>query len=175
MADPGPKEDGSTSGRRWLAGIGIAIPVVSGIVIPILFWVVPNDHPRCDRQAAAVDRVEVEKGMTFRDYLSRQGWSAKGVSQRQLAMKVDIVSARIEIEKYQHVLVKLTAYTRDRSGQILAGSIRDRPMLALELEACDTQQRVLTWTPALRGRATYEVSLSDEKSNVELDRSRLTA
>jgi hypothetical protein len=34
---------------------------------------------------------------------------------------------------------------------------------------------VLTWTPALRGRATYEVSLSDEKSNVELDRSRLTA
>ena len=73
------------------------------------------------------------------------------------------------------MLVKLTADTRDRSGQILAGSIRDRPMLALELEACDTQQRVLTWTPALRGRATYEVSLSDEQSNVELDRSRLTA
>ena len=73
------------------------------------------------------------------------------------------------------MLVELTAYTRDRNGQILADSIRDRPMLALELEACDTQQRVLTWTPALRGQATYEVSLSDERSNVELDRGRVTA
>src|SRR5262245_51474079 len=149
MSDDASGEDAARGSRRWLTGIGIAVPVVSGIVIPLLIWVVPNEHMHCDRQSATVGRVEVEKGRTFRDYLRRAGGSAKGLSVGQLDSKIDIVTARVEVQKYRHLVVKVSAYPKDRGAQSPAVSIEDRPMLQLDLDACDTQQTVVVWTPAL--------------------------
>jgi hypothetical protein len=174
VSDRTSADDAGRSGRRWLTGIGIAVPVVSGIVIPLLIWVVPNDHPSCDRQSATVGRIEVDKGRTFRDYLRRAGGSASGVRKAQLDSKVDIVTARVQIQKYPHVVVKVSAYRTDRAGRRLVGSIEDRPMFELDLEACETEQTIAVWTPALPGRTTYEVSLSDP-AGVEIDRGRATA
>ena len=173
MADDAPAEGTSRGGRWWGTATGIAITVVSGIVIPLLIWVVPNEHTSCDRQSASVGRVEVEKGRTFREYLRRSGGSAKGVRESQLDSKVDIVTARVEVQKYPHVVVNVSAYP-NRRGQLLAASIEDRPMLELDLQACDTQQTVVVWTPALPPRTRYEVALSDP-NGVEIDRGSATS
>lgn len=174
MPDDASADDTARRGRWWLTGIGLAVTVVSGIVIPLLIWVVPNDHPSCDRQSATVGRVEVEKGRTFRDYLMRAGGRAKGMRENQLDAKVDIVTARVEVQKYPHVVVKVSAYSKRRGGQLVDASIDDRPMLELDLQACDTQQTVVVWTPALPRQTRYEVSLSDP-NGVELDRGGATS
>jgi hypothetical protein len=164
------------SNRQWLYKVAaIFVAIVSGIVIPIVIWVVPgNSDPSCDRQVASIGNVKVDKNLPFSDYLAQQGWSAKGVPEKQLEERVDIVSARIDVENYPSVYVKLAAYRRNSAGRILKGSVVDRPVLELRFNACETQQRVLAWTPALHGRATYEMSLSDA-SNQGLDWSQTAA
>jgi hypothetical protein len=173
MSDKSQADDAPESNRQSLYKVAaIVVSIVSGIVIPIVIWVVPgNSNPSCDRQLANIGSVEVDKNLPFSDYLAQQGWSAKHVSREQLQERVDIVSARIDVEDYPSLYLKFTAYRRNSAGRILTGSVVDRPVLELRFGACETQQRVLTYTPALHGRATYEMSLSD-LSNQELDWSR---